>query len=233
MEALARLGGSIAHDIRNHLTVIKGFAEILQRMALVSGDGGDMLAEILIATGRAEAVTAKLLAFSRKGMLYAEVVDLSDTVRDLRGELGDALGPAVRLHVVCESGRQPVWVEPNELRQTVMRLARNSAEAMPDGGELRITVRPADDASTVARRHEGFQADRAVVLEVADTGTGMDAETASKAFEPFFSTKPAGEGLGLAMAYGFIRQSGGAVEVSSVPGKGTTVWIFLPVAADE
>jgi signal transduction histidine kinase len=104
---------------------------------------------------------------------------------------------------------------------------------MADGGDLRVTVRPADDVGAIARRHEGFRADRAAVLEVVDSGSGMDADTASKMFEPFFTTKPSGQGVGLMTVYGVARQSGGAVEVASDVGRGTTVRIFLPLADVE
>lgn len=233
MAALARMAGGVAHDIRNHLTVIKGFAEIIQRMGWISDEGSDMLKEILAATGRAEAVTGRLLSFSREGMVDPETVDLCGRLRELRGELSDLLGPTIRTHLETGAAVPPVLVDADQLDKAVIELARNGAEAMGDTGELRIAVRPADDAAAVAARHEGFRGARAVVLEVADTGEGMDAETKSRMFDPFFTTKQSGSGIGLMTVYGLVRQSGGAVEVSSVPGRGTTVRVFLPAADDE
>ena len=191
-----------------------------------------MLRRILNAAGRAELTTGQLLSFSRKDMLRPEEFDLAEQVGDICKSLPHIIGPDVRLKVVPSRAACIVRLDPGQLSQALCNLASNARYAMGKGGELRIETRLAAADDDVAHRHPDVKSEAFAILEVADNGLGMDAETVGKLFEPFFTTKPVGDGtgLGLAMVYGFVKQSGGAVEVESLPGQGTTFRLYFPLA---
>jgi PAS domain S-box-containing protein len=221
MEAVGQLAGGIAHDFNNLLTVINGYAQLL--LARTQGDEliEKDLQPILSAGQRAAVLTQRLLAFSRRQLLIPRVVDLNAVIRDLQPMLRRLLPENldITMHLVPEA----IWVRADsaQIEQVILNLAVNSRDAMPEGGELRI------GASVVER---GEPPQRWAVLQVTDDGIGMDESTRKRIFEPFFTTKEAGKGtgLGLAMVYGVVSQSGGEIEVESAPGTGATFRIYLP-----
>ncbi len=225
MEAFAQLAGGVAHDFNNYLTVILGHAEQLRSAAGSDADACESLEAILEAAERSSALTGQLLAFSRKQVLEPRGLDLAELVRRMEPLLRRAVGEHVRL-VLDLAGPAPVHADATQLEQVVVNLALNARDAMLEGGELRIevAVRGADARAGTASQED------CVELVVRDTGSGMDDETRARIFEPFFTTKPEGRGIGLGLStvYGIVRQSGGAVEVSSRPGQGSVFRVRLP-----
>ena len=234
MEAIGQLAGGIAHDFNNILTAIGGYAALVQAAVPegtpVAADGGGIVA----AAARAQTLTSQLLAFGRRQLLEPRPVDVRSVVAGVRPMLARLIGEDITLG--SETGGDPctVSIDAGRLEHALVNLVVNARNAMPDGGSIRITVERITDGG-----REGLAAGPWVVLGVADTGTGMTAEVASRIFEPFYTTRDHGEGtgLGLAMVDGFIRQSGGEIRVVSRVGRGTTFRIFLPAltvaAGDE
>lgn len=232
LEAVGRLTGGIAHDFNNLLTVIMGNAEMLEER-LDSDATSKGLAEMTrLAAERAAELTSRLLSFSRRQPLQPRATDVPARLADLRVLLHRSLGEAVDLDI---TGGEDVWkvmVDPPQLDSAILNICINARDAMPDGGRLTITCRNAErDRLPDAARELACDL---VAVAITDTGTGMDEETRLRAFEPFFTTKDVGKGsgLGLSMVYGFVRQSGGAVDLQSCLGQGTTVTLYLP-RADE
>ena len=226
MDAVGRLAGGIAHDFNNLLTVIGGFAELVLNDTPHNTPQRTAIAEIVKASERATTLTRQLLAFSRRQVLAPDVVDLDDLVADLAPMLDRLLGEDVRLVHHRSSGPVDVLADRGHLEQVVMNLAVNARDAMPAGGRLEIEVTP----TTVDAVPAGspLRPGRCALLQVTDSGVGMEPETLAHIFEPFFTTKADGTGLGLATVYGVVAQSGGQVEVESVPGVGTTFRVLLP-----
>jgi signal transduction histidine kinase len=222
MEAVGRLAGGVAHDFNNLLTIITGRSELLLR-ALPADHPRRRDMELILQTAeRAATLTAQLLAFSRKQILQPQALDLNAVVLRIAPMLRRLIGEDVELVTELEPALGSVRADPGQVEQVVMNLAVNARDAMPRGGRLRIRT------ATVAEEEPGGRWAR---LEVADTGTGMSAETRARIFEPFFTTKGPGEGtgLGLSMVYGIVEQSGGRIAVASEVGRGTTFEILLPV----
>jgi signal transduction histidine kinase/ActR/RegA family two-component response regulator len=217
MEAVGRLAGGVAHDFNNLLTAITGYGEL----ALEKLDDGSAVREHVFemkrAGERAAGLTRQLLAFSRRQVLQPEVVDVNKVVSELERMLGRLLGAQVELVTDLDPRLGSTKADPGQLEQVVMNLAINARDAMPGGGRLTIGTR--NDASG------DF-----VLLEVCDTGHGMEADTLEQAFEPFFTTKAPGEGtgLGLSTVYGIVKQTGGDVTAESQPGRGTKMCVSLP-----
>ncbi len=234
--ALGRLAGGVAHDFNNLLQVIGGYAEALGTDAVDLAARRRLMRRIQRATDRAASLTRQLLAFGRRQVLVPQVVDLNVTVLSLEQMLGRVIGEDVQLHSSLAPDLRRVRVDPGQIEQVVLNLALNARDAMPDGGTLEVAT--ANFVLKGAWTHQALPvpvpAGDWVLLSVLDTGTGMDAETASHAFEPFFTTKDAsrGSGLGLSMVYGIIKQSGGYTWLESALGAGTSVHVLLP-AVDE
>ncbi|PYU64626.1 MAG: hypothetical protein DMG56_05850, partial [Acidobacteria bacterium] len=230
MESLGRLAGGVAHDFNNLLTVIRGYAEL----ALPAKPGDDglrrKLTEIMKGSDRAQALVSQLLAFSRKQILKPAVLDLNHVVIEISNLLPRLIGEDI--HIDVRSGQQlrRIMADPNQLQQVLLNLAVNARDAMPAGGTLCFQTENA--ALPVASKFEKIT--EGVLLTVSDTGSGIPPELLARIFEPFFTTKERGKGtgLGLAMVYGTVSQSGGQIEVDSAPGKGTTFKIYFP-ATDE
>jgi two-component system cell cycle sensor histidine kinase/response regulator CckA len=227
MDAVGRLAGGIAHDFNNSLGVILGYTELLLRHAAESQR--DKLSQILKATQRAAALTRQLLAFSRKQVVDPKVLDPNALLLDLEPMLHRLIGEDVQLTVASGAASCYVSADPGQLEQVVINLCVNARDAMPVGGRLRIdtsNVRVAD-AEAGAEPMRGGDYAR---IAVSDSGSGMGKETLDRIFEPFFTTKDLGKGtgLGLAMVYGIVKQSGGYVFVESEVGRGTTFKIYLP-----
>ena len=231
MDAIGRLAGGIAHDFNNLLTIINGHAALLRESPdeLTSRDAEMSVDEIEKAGNQAAVLTRQLLAFSRKQMLQARIVNLNEVVRDLESMLGRLIGERIALTTALEPDLRNLSVDPGQIQQALMNLVVNARDAMPEGGRIVITTRNADtfpaEAATLNRGEVPC-----VVLEVRDTGHGMTPQTRAQIFEPFFTTKPEGQGtgLGLAMVYGIVRQSGGWIDVASEVGDGTTFTLYFP-----
>ena len=234
MEAIGRLAGGVAHDFRNQLTVIKGYCGLLLRKLEQDNELREMVAEIDHATDRSARVTGQLLAFSRRQTLQPEVVELDRFLSDLHNPLSRMIGEDIHLSMAAAARVGNVKVDRSQLEQALMNLAVNARDAMPNGGKLTIETVDAVLGTSHAVLYADLRPGPYVVLVVSDTGIGMDAETCRHVFEPFFTTKETGRGtgLGLAMVYGFIRQSGGHIDVTSTPGQGTTFRLYLPVTRD-
>ena len=230
MEAIGLLAGGVAHDFRNQLTVIKGYGERLLRRSLVSEEGIRPVEEILKATERSAATAGQLLAFSRRELLHPKVVDLNVLVSDMAKTLPQMIGEDIRLSTAfcCTACR--LNVDANQLQQAILNLVVNARHVMPAGGELAVETSRLEADESFCRRHTDTRPGPYVALSVSDTGCGMDAETLGKIFDPFFTTRRLGEGagLGLSMVYGFVKQSGGTIEVESEPGKGSVFRLYFP-----
>jgi len=222
MEAIGQLAGGIAHDFNNMLTAISGYAELLAMSFDEDDPRADDVDQVRKATAHAAALTRQLLTFSRKQVLLPQRLDVNDVVRDLEPMLARTIGAEVELRTSLTEGPAFVETDPDQLAQIVLNMAINGRDAMPNGGVLTISTNTVDS-----------DAGRFVTVEVADTGTGMDDETRTRAFEPFFTTKDTGKGtgLGLAIAYGVVSQSGGRIEIDTLLGEGSTFRVLLPAAA--
>jgi PAS domain S-box-containing protein len=228
MEAVGQLAGGVAHDFNNLLSVILTFASSL-REELPEGELRSCAAEIERAGHRATALTRQLLAFSRKQVLMPEVLEVRAVVGNLGHMIGRLIGEHIELGVDLAQSEGHVRMDPTQLEQVLVNLAVNARDAMPDGGKLAIEARDVElpAAGTVRGR---LAPGPYVELRVSDTGTGMDAATLARIFEPFFTTKAKGKGtgLGLPMVYAAVEQGGGAIDVASSPGAGTTFTVHLP-----
>jgi len=235
LEGVGRLAGGIAHDFNNLLTVIRGQSDLLH----MDLEGSSPLVEevrlIQDATDRAADLTSKLLAFSRDQVLRPRVVDLNRIIEGMEQLLRRVLGEDIRIETRLAEDLLPVRVDPGQMEHVVMNLALNARDAMPDGGVLRLATSVEEVAPAPEGSVPGFEAGVAVRLDVVDTGVGMDDETRQRVFDPFFTTKEksGGTGLGLAMVYGTVQQSGGVIQVESEPGKGTLFVICFPPAQGE
>jgi PAS domain S-box-containing protein len=232
MDALGRLAGGVAHDFNNLLTAIMGYASLLASRSEAHGQGGGEAEEILKASKRAALLTQQLLAFSRRQVVQMKRVALNELVRDMQRMLERIIGEDVQLVADLASPLPPVQGDPGQLQQVILNLAVNAREAMPGGGTLTLRTRPV----VLTHRRAGepeLEPGKYVLLEVTDTGVGMDESTRTRIFEPFFTTKAraGGTGLGLAMVYGIVRQAGGDVAVVSERSRGTTFRIYLPELA--
>jgi two-component system cell cycle sensor histidine kinase/response regulator CckA len=231
VEAVGRLAGGIAHDFNNLLTAISGYATLTE-LQLPRGHAAQRyLREIGRTVQRAVRLTRQLLAFSRSQELDPQVFDLGGVVREMESMLLHVAGNGVQVDFdLCDSAL--VYADIGELEQVLMNLVANARDAISDGGRVSIRTATAAVSEGVEAERLGITAGEYAVLIVADSGSGMDAGTQALVFDPFFTTKErgAGTGLGLSMVQGIVRQSGGAIEVSSSPGAGTTFRILLPLA---
>jgi PAS domain S-box-containing protein len=236
MEALGQLTGGLAHDFNNILTVIIGNLEGL-RTELKSSEESDDLAEefvspALTAAKRGTELIRGLMTFSRKQSLQAQAVEMNSAIdaicRLVRRSLPE------RITLTHDKPNTPAWamVDASQLENALVNLIMNARDAIEKSGSIHLGLQTAELDKTTAMRH-GIKAGAYVCLRVRDDGCGMDAQTQAKVFEPFFTTKPLGKGtgLGMAMVYGYIKQSGGFVQVHSRPGEGTTVSLWLPATS--
>ncbi len=232
MEAVGRLAGGVAHDFNNLLTVITGYAELLLAGSGLEPAQRTALDEIQRAAERGGALTHQLLAFSRGHPFTPRMVQLNALIVQMEKMLSRLIGEDVELITVAAAEPSTVRTDPGQLEQVVMNLVVNARDAMPGGGKLIVETANAEVAQNYAGPNVDLKPGSYVVLSISDTGMGMDPETITHLFEPFFTTKAPGKGtgLGLATAYGIVKQSGGAISVYSEPGRGTTVKIYLPSA---
>jgi PAS domain S-box-containing protein len=232
MEALGLLAAGVAHDFNNVLTAILGYTDLASEEDLEVALRKHYLDEVRAAADRAVDLSRQLLAFSRKQVRAPRVLDLSSIARELEPMLHRVIGEDVDLRFELASAPLLVEADPSQLEQVLINLAVNARDAMPQGGELVIETSEAEpDASrpTLGDIGAGRKHFR---LAVRDTGSGMDEATLRQAFEPFFTTKPEGRGtgLGLSIVQKVVKQNGGAIQVETAPGRGTTIRVFLPEA---
>jgi PAS domain S-box-containing protein len=226
MEALGQLTGGIAHDFNNLLMIVSGYAQILQGRLKEAKDKQAVEA-IRAAAGRGEKLTRQLLAFSRRQQLMPVAVDLRQRIDAVRDMLAPSLRGNIKLICEIEDKVWPVEVDLGELELALVNISVNARDAMPGGGTITLSARNVvlKPGSAAGALEGDF-----VALAIIDTGSGMPPDVLARVFEPFYTTKPVGKGtgLGLSQVHGFAIQSGGAATVSSEPGKGTAVTIYLP-----
>ncbi len=231
MEVVGQLTGGIAHDFNNLLMVITGYSELLIQGQRSQGQEPDrFLVAIDQAAQRAASLTRRLLAFSRRQIVQPANLDLAEVVKEVDEMLRYLIGERVELSVRLEPGYCWVKVDPGQIEQIVVNLAVNARDAMPDGGQLALETSSTNLDERGAKRL-GLEPGPFAVLSVSDTGCGMDRETLSHIFKPFFTTKSAGRGtgLGLSTIKAILEQIGGRITVESEAGKGSTFHAYLPM----
>ncbi len=230
MQAVGQLAGGIAHDFNNVLTAIIMASDLLLTNHRPSDPSFPDIMNIKQNANRAASLVRQLLAFSRRQTLRPEVLNLTDVLADLRMLLARLTGNEV--HLKIDHGRDlwPVKADIGQFEQVVVNLAVNARDAMPGGGDLTVRTRNVTAAERDAYNYRELAAGDYVLVEIEDTGTGIEPEVLKKIFEPFFTTKEVGKGtgLGLSMVYGIVKQTGGFIYCDSEPGKGSTFRIFLP-----
>ncbi len=231
MEAIGRLAGGVAHDFNNLLTVILNHAELVSSALPPQSEEAEDLEQILDAGRRAADITSQLLALGRKPIGTNAQLDLGSIAQDTCRMLRSLLGRGVSLEVEAAPGCV-VLADHSGVEQVVMNLVLNARDAMRQGGVVRVAVRAATADETLA---VGAGEAALGVLEVTDSGIGMDEETRARIFEPFFSTKPSehGTGLGLSVVYGVVKHAGGYIDVESAPGQGSRFSIFFPRGPEQ
>lgn len=232
MEAVGRLAGGVAHDFNNLLTAIMGYGELLL-LTLQDQEHTRMVDQIMRVSERAAILIRQLLAFSRRQALTPVPLDANQVVGDLEKLLQRVIGEDILLQIIQEEALPLVKADRGQLEQVIVNLAVNARDAMPNGGRLLIETRKVTLDESLAQSIPEARPGDFVVLEVTDTGLGIDREIRERIFEPFFTTKGPGEGtgLGLSMVYGIVKQHDGWINVDSEPGHGTSFKIFLPVVA--
>lgn len=231
MEAIGQLTGGLAHDFNNMLAVVIGSVNLAKRR--LSTDSTETLRYLdgaLEGAEHAATLTHRLLAFSRRQPLAPEPIDPNKMVSTMAEMLRRTLGEDVCLEAVFAGGLWRAFADPSQLETTILNLALNARDAMPQGGKLTIETSNAYLDENYSARELDIPPGQYVLIAVTDTGTGMNRDTVARAFDPFFTTKPAGRGtgLGLSQVYGFVRQSGGHVRIYSEQGLGTTIKLYLP-----
>jgi len=234
MESIGRLAGGVAHDFNNLLTGITGYTEMLLGGLDDRHPMRDDLNEIKRAAARAAALTAQLLAFSRKQVIDPRVIDLNELVADSAKMLERVIGEDVKFAFYPGPNLARVKVDPHQIEQILINLAINARDAMPNGGQLTIETRNVEADEYLVHRHIDAEQRDYVMLAVSDNGCGMSDEVQQHLFEPFFTTKEKGKGtgLGLSMIYGIVKQNEGFIAVYSEAGVGSTFKIHLPAVAE-
>ncbi len=230
MQAVGELAGGVAHDFNNQLTIVKGYADLMLNRLPDDEDLRSAMQEIRDASDRATKLTTQLLAFSRKQVLNPEVIDIGGVLADMSNSLSQMIGEDIRLSIVPDTALGNIRADRLQVEQAIMNIVINARDSMSSGGQVTLETTNIEFTDTLVDTRPDVLPGRYVMLAITDTGCGMDGETLEHVFEPFFTTKPAGEGtgLGLAMVYGFVKQSGGTVHAYSEVGKGTTFKIYLP-----
>ena len=230
LETLGQLTGGVAHDFNNLLTPITGALDLLQRKYGQSDPrSGRLLSNALQAADRAKTLLQRLLGFARRQALKTEAVDIAGLLSGMRDLISSAVGPTIEVHLRCDADLPAAFADPNQLELAILNLAVNARDAMPDGGPLTIL---AEQIAIGPRSSPKLTPGIYVRVSVLDAGCGMEPETMTRAIEPFFSTKEFGRGtgLGLSMVHGLAAQLGGGFDLTSAPGEGTRVDLYLPMA---
>jgi CheY-like chemotaxis protein len=225
------LSGGIAHDFNNMLGVISGSLELIQRRIQKGDYGVDRFMDAAMqGVKRAAALTHRLLAFARQQPLAPEPIDANKMIGAMSELLRSTLGEQIHIETVNAGGLWLTKADANQLENTILNIAINGRDAMPDGGRLTIETANAYLDEAYAREHAEVEPGQFVLIAITDTGTGMPPEVAARVFDPFFTTKPtgAGTGLGLSQVHGFVKQSNGHIKIYSEVGAGTTLKVYLP-----
>jgi two-component system, cell cycle sensor histidine kinase and response regulator CckA len=235
MEAIGRLAGGVAHDFNNLLTGILAYSELARDELDPSSEVAEYLLGIKEAVKQCSALTAQILAFSRKQMLTIEIVDVNALILSAGRMLRRIIGEDVEIMTMLQPDLARVRADNAQLQQILVNLAVNARDAMPHGGILTVETTNAVVSDPAVQESCEICGGDCVVISVSDTGHGMDGETLSHVFEPFFTTKQLGRGtgLGLATVYGIVKQHGGHIDVRSTPGAGTVFRVFLPSVREE
>jgi signal transduction histidine kinase/DNA-binding response OmpR family regulator len=230
MEAVGRLTGGIAHDFNNLLQVISGNLQLLTKDVAGSARAEQRVRNALGGVSRGSQLASQLLAFGRRQPLAPKVVNLGRLIRSWDDMLRRALGEAVEVETIIAGGLWNTIVDPVQVETAILNLAINARDAMEGRGKLTIEAGNASLDDAYAAKHEEVKPGQYVMLAITDTGCGIPPDLMERVFEPFFSTKPEGQGtgLGLSMVFGFVKQSDGHLKIYSEPGQGTTVRIYLP-----
>ncbi len=235
METVGKLTGGVAHDFNNLLQVVSGNLQLLQK-DIAGNERAEMrVANALAGVSRGSRLASQLLAFGRRQALEPKVVNVTRFVRGMDDMLRRAIGEGIAVETVFGGGLWNTFIDPGQIENALLNLAINARDAMEGQGRLTIELANAHLDDDYARRHDEVIAGQYVMLAVSDTGCGMSEDVVAKVFEPFFSTKAEGKGsgLGLSMVYGFVKQSGGHVNIYSEPGHGTTIRLYLPRAMES
>jgi two-component system, cell cycle sensor histidine kinase and response regulator CckA len=230
METVGKLAGGVAHEFNSILTAIIGQSELLIDDLPPDGPLGDSAREIRQAAERAAVLTRQLLAYGRKQILQPAILDLNIVLTGMLNTLQHLMGREVDVRIVPANGLKAVKIDPGQMEQVIVNIAMNAADAMPNGGKFTLETANTTLDEDFVRPFPGLKAGNYVVLSTTDTGMGMSEEIKSRVFEPFFSTKGAGQGtgLGLATCYGILKQSDGHINVYSENARGSTFKIYLP-----
>jgi PAS domain S-box-containing protein len=232
MEAIGQLTGGIAHDFNNLLAIIHGNLELIREQSSDRTEVAEMAGDALRAASRGASLTHQLLAYSRRAPLSPQVVRLDAIVANLARLLKRTLAATIAVKTSVPADLWATRIDPNQIENVLLNLSVNARDAMPDGGTLTIACANFLLDEHWAEQNSEFAAGSYVRLDITDSGTGMPKEILDRVLEPFFTTKPVGQGtgLGLSMVYGFVKQSGGHLKIYSEIGHGTTVSLFLPRA---
>lgn len=236
MEAVGQLTGGVAHDFNNLLMVVQGNLELLvDQIEPERGKARQFAAAALGAAKRGASLTSRLLAFARKQPLRPAIVNLNRQIEEMTPLVRRALRDDIDIHVSTSDHLWSCKADPSQIENMLLNLSINARDAMPHGGTITIETRNAMLDQAMVSDEEGMEPGEYVFLSVGDTGTGMTPEVLKNVFDPFFTTKGSGEGtgLGLSMAHGFVRQSGGCIRIESTLGEGTTVLVYLPRARED
>jgi PAS domain S-box-containing protein len=232
-EAVGQLAGGIAHDFNNQLTAILGYAELVERSLDAKDPRRDDLREITKAGRRAATLTEQLLAYGRRQPRRPKVIDVNSVLRGIEPLLRRSVPENVRFRISF-GHIEPIRADPVQIEQVVLNLVLNAKDALEGGGQLTLSTAVVDVDQPTATRTPGLAPGRYVAINLTDTGVGMDETTLSRVFEPFFTTKELGKGtgLGMASAYGIVRQSGGHILATSEVARGTTFTVHLPAVSE-
>jgi len=235
MEVVGQLAGGVAHDFNNLLAIIYGNLDILDEALADRPDLRQVVQNTMNAASRGASLTHQLLAYSRLQPLDPRVLDAGKLAVEMTKLLHRTLGETIEIQTQVPDGLWKTLIDPNQLENALLNLSVNARDAMPNGGKLMIEAQNAILDAAYAEEQLEVTPGRYVMLAVTDTGIGMSKEVAQRALEPFFTTKPTGQGtgLGLSMVYGFVKQSKGHIKIYSEEGHGTTVKLYLPAAATD
>nr|WP_083925551.1 PAS domain-containing protein [Sphingomonas sp. Mn802worker] len=234
METVGKLTGGVAHDFNNLLQVVGGNLQLLMQDVAGNERAEKRVNNAMSGVTRGAKLAAQLLAFGRRQALEPKVVNVTRFVQGMDDMLRRAIGEAIEIETIFSGGLWNTFIDPAQIENALLNLAINARDAMEGRGKLTIELANAHLDDAYARLHEEVTPGQYVMLAVSDTGSGMSPEIIAKVFEPFFSTKAEGKGsgLGLSMVYGFVKQSGGHVNIYSEVGEGTTIRLYLPRATD-
>jgi PAS domain S-box-containing protein len=232
MEAVGRLAGGVAHDFNNLLTAILGYAELLQEQVPPGDPLRSSIDEIRHASDSAALLTRRLLTFSRRQVLRRDVIDVNVVIGAMGDLLRRTIGEHIHLEITLDARPAGTLADQDQLEQVLLNLVVNGRDAMPMGGTIRIATDTVILDAPIAHERWTVPEGHYVLLTVSDRGAGMSAAVLEHLFEPFFTTKPRGNGMGLGLStvYGIVTQSGGHVGVESQPGRGTTMYVYLPLS---